>query len=327
MNAFIQSKNAFTKCFTTGVHAQRRYEPTVVTPFMKRYFAFTLIELLVVIAIIAILAAILFPVFAQAKQAAKRTSELSNFKQTSLATLIYNNDFDDVFVTTALFDFTEDSDYWAYRISPYMKNTTILQSPLDQCPKTYAFSWSGPAISMASNSLLSVPAYNGFAGNSNTAIDGVIGLEQWPNAGWGPSWFHSGSVNATSVTQPSGTVMFAPLYSRDTLLSPSFSFVGANSAYIWPFNCFVWDSTPNTGSYYLADGDNIPDGTRTLTLGTPNAKYPEGNRGGVSLPSAGTEQGNANFAFTDGHAKSLAPVATNPDPVHLPQSNMWYSQR
>ena len=43
--------------------------------------AFTLIELLVVIAIIAILAAILFPVFAQAKVAAKKVSTLSNFKQ------------------------------------------------------------------------------------------------------------------------------------------------------------------------------------------------------------------------------------------------------
>ena len=45
---------------------------------------FTLIELLVVIAIIAILAAILFPVFAQAKAAAKATASLSNIKQTSL---------------------------------------------------------------------------------------------------------------------------------------------------------------------------------------------------------------------------------------------------
>jgi prepilin-type N-terminal cleavage/methylation domain-containing protein len=47
--------------------------------------AFTLIELLVVIAIIAILAAILFPVFAQAKEAAKRTQCLSNTKQTATA--------------------------------------------------------------------------------------------------------------------------------------------------------------------------------------------------------------------------------------------------
>src|SRR5579859_8136114 len=57
--------------------------------------AFTLIELLVVIAIIAILAAILFPVFAQAKEAAKKTSCLSNQKQIALAWPMYANDYDD----------------------------------------------------------------------------------------------------------------------------------------------------------------------------------------------------------------------------------------
>src|SRR5579862_1508310 len=60
---------------------------------MKR--AFTLIELLVVIAIIAILAAILFPVFAQAKSAAKGAASLSNAKQQGLAYFMYNGDFDD----------------------------------------------------------------------------------------------------------------------------------------------------------------------------------------------------------------------------------------
>src|SRR5687768_15868054 len=58
--------------------------------------AFTLIELLVVIAIIAILAAILFPVFAQAKEAAKKTQCLSNTKQTVLGALMYAADYDDV---------------------------------------------------------------------------------------------------------------------------------------------------------------------------------------------------------------------------------------
>ena len=61
--------------------------------FMRR--AFTLIELLVVIAIIAILAAILFPVFAQAKTAAKKTVAISNQKQTSTGFLLYLGDNED----------------------------------------------------------------------------------------------------------------------------------------------------------------------------------------------------------------------------------------
>ena len=49
----------------------------------KKQHGFTLIELRVVIAIIAILAAILFPVFARAREAARKTSCLSNMKQSA----------------------------------------------------------------------------------------------------------------------------------------------------------------------------------------------------------------------------------------------------
>ena len=62
---------------------------------MKR--AFTLIELLVVIAIIAILAAILFPVFSQAKEAAKKTAAVSNQKQIGSSIQMYMSDYDDMF--------------------------------------------------------------------------------------------------------------------------------------------------------------------------------------------------------------------------------------
>jgi len=72
--------------------------------------AFTLIELLVVIAIIAILAAILFPVFAQAKEAAKKTACLSNMKQIGLATQIYNQDYDFQFPQSKQTDAQPDID-------------------------------------------------------------------------------------------------------------------------------------------------------------------------------------------------------------------------
>ena len=64
---------------------------------MRKNRGFTLIELLVVIAIIAILAAILFPVFARAREAARKATCLSNLKQIALAAIMYAQDYDEVF--------------------------------------------------------------------------------------------------------------------------------------------------------------------------------------------------------------------------------------
>ncbi|MBL8066982.1 MAG: prepilin-type N-terminal cleavage/methylation domain-containing protein [Armatimonadetes bacterium] len=61
---------------------------------------FTLVELLVVIALIAILAAIIFPVFSQAKEAGKRSSCLSNVKETGMAVQLYNSDYDNTYSQT-----------------------------------------------------------------------------------------------------------------------------------------------------------------------------------------------------------------------------------
>jgi prepilin-type N-terminal cleavage/methylation domain-containing protein/prepilin-type processing-associated H-X9-DG protein len=89
--------------------------------------AFTLIELLVVIAIIAILAAILFPVFAQAKEAAKKTSCLSNMKNIGLALFMYTGDSDDMYPQSQYGDYTHavaayPQVTWYVEIFPYVKN-------------------------------------------------------------------------------------------------------------------------------------------------------------------------------------------------------------
>ncbi len=95
--------------------------------------AFTLIELLVVIAIIAILAAILFPVFAQAKRAAKDSSALSNLKQTATALNIYTTDYDD---TILLWETGNPWIAWPIAIQPYMKNTQLVFDPARQIAVT-----------------------------------------------------------------------------------------------------------------------------------------------------------------------------------------------
>src|SRR5450631_624437 len=80
-------------CSSYSPHYGPLERNVLMTRVLKR--GFTLIELLVVIAIIAILAAILFPVFAQAKAAAKKTTCLSNLKQIGLGTRMYLADADD----------------------------------------------------------------------------------------------------------------------------------------------------------------------------------------------------------------------------------------
>jgi prepilin-type N-terminal cleavage/methylation domain-containing protein/prepilin-type processing-associated H-X9-DG protein len=99
---------------------------------MKR--AFTLIELLVVIAIIAILAAILFPVFAQAKAAAKKTQCLSNMKQIGTAMNMYLNDNDDMLPQA---EYGRDGYQWYTSVFPYIKSDGAGVKDANGTPRYY----------------------------------------------------------------------------------------------------------------------------------------------------------------------------------------------
>lgn len=129
--------------------------------------AFTLIELLVVIAIIAILAAILFPVFAQAKEAAKKTSCLSNLKQLGLGVMMYYNDADDTYPGTSAvagqpwwispgnglnlgWKDPAAEQNWAAEIYPYVKNLGVFVCPSTTYTNSGA-SWGKSNVAGAGN--------------------------------------------------------------------------------------------------------------------------------------------------------------------------------
>jgi len=307
----------------------------------RRIQAFTLIELLVVIAIIAILAAILFPVFAQAKAAAKRTAELSNMKQVATATLLYATDADDMFPINAHWatgssPFIVDQGYngWAAKCVPYMKNLQILRSPLDAgANKDELGDWGGgdhlgPALSISGNALAGGPGIP--TGNISRAPIGND-MSQWG----GPITANS----QTSLTHVADTILLGPKYSSDILADPDASWLGGVPMHLTLTNTFLWDAQPGTASPYGQDrcyytgidacqGDNkqtagaIPNGAR------PDMKWPYGQVGAVSNGSTTKSLNNvANFAFADGHAKAMPPQATNPDGVRLQNKNLWDGMR
>lgn len=177
---------------------------------MRIQKAFTLIELLVVIAIIAILAAILFPVFAQAKLAAKKTSSLSNCKQLGTALQIYVGDYDDV--TPSIWGTTNPaqcsealgldqgcSNEWWIPLFPYFKSINLIYSSERDRPDN---SWPRKKYGATK---VSAYGYN-----------------------WGPFGWRGGGLlekqmalpvgnvnigkSMTSIVEPAGTVAFGDTY-------------------------------------------------------------------------------------------------------------------
>jgi prepilin-type N-terminal cleavage/methylation domain-containing protein/prepilin-type processing-associated H-X9-DG protein len=112
---------------------------------------FTLIELLVVLSVLALLAAILFPVFAQAREAARRTTCLSNLRQLALAHRLYVQDYDEILPAWSI-PGPHGATIWPEFLRPYYHDPRLLDqgftAPPDLsqagCPANYIlFTW-GP---------------------------------------------------------------------------------------------------------------------------------------------------------------------------------------
>ena len=112
--------------------------PTSSGRLQTRKNGFTLIELLVVIAIIAILAAILFPVFARARENARRSSCQSNLKQIGLAITQYQQDYDEQMLKALAYNppVPATSRHWASAVQPYLKSEQIMRCPSDPIDRT-----------------------------------------------------------------------------------------------------------------------------------------------------------------------------------------------
>jgi len=272
-----------------------------------RLEAFTLIELLVVIAIIAILAAILFPVFAQAKAAAKGTASLSNSKQITLASLMYSNDYDDEFVAVGYFDPTAPIGWcggagtsgcirsWSEVLLPYMKTGELYLDPL--APSDSSNIWPGDVTDSY--------AYYSQFGYDFEVLSPVMGLGD-PQP-----------LSASALGRPASVPMMAAKatawleasddwdggYSMDSSFLIAAPYCDMSDG--WVDNSSLKLSTaitPNSWCDYVSPGWTNSWGYQAEPGVTVQAG---GNTGLVSLRRASL----ATVSFTDGHCKAMTDSA------------------
>lgn len=253
---------------------------------------FTLIELLVVIAIIAILAAILFPVFAQAKEAAKKTSCLSNMKQFSLGEIMYQGDSDDMFVMawngSDVVRRDNGSVYrnwwpWTAAIQPYTKNLKILL-----CPDSTSLGFIEAANVTARTEIYAPYAFNytylgTFGGNDPNGNGNYV---------WNP-------ISATSVARPADTVEFTE--------STGVDYATADHQFVWsqPIGPIVEPPDAATASnsgyaHFFGGWGNQIDITQYYDF--PGYGGADFHHGGTYVHNV-LPVGGTNTDFCDGHAK------------------------
>jgi prepilin-type N-terminal cleavage/methylation domain-containing protein len=218
-----------------------------------RIRAFTLIELLVVIAIIAILAAILFPVFAQAKTSAKRTSSLSNVKQLVLGGLMYGADSDDsipimlngnwVGLNAANGNGPNRTRTWVENLQPYMKSWQMMVDPVRGDTEGI---YSGPGTTTGITSFRNQGRFSQYGLN-------YLFLSPW--------WLceTSQARSFTAADQPSQTVFFTQ--SQRFTTSRLGGYFMVNAPGMWPVispatvnHCIIWDGNVGSGNW---SGNNV----------------------------------------------------------------------
>jgi len=265
--------------------------------------AFTLIELLVVIAIIAILAAILFPVFAQAREQARKTSCLSNIKEWGLAELMYQQDYDEQYVMAwAAVPLLRDNGAvyrpyspWTSLVQPYIKNKAI-----GVCPDFSQFG--GLNFAQDSRSLL-YSSYGYNYGYLNTFVSPCCQPD--PNPACSYCYFRQ-PISDAAVNRPAQEVMLTDYQGTD--------WANAAKTLVWvPISDAVDapDATYSANVFFGQGwGGSCSDYTTALTDGTSYTTWDFPCYGGVDFRHSGDHyqqgvapDGGANTCFTDGHAK------------------------